>query len=67
MSTIKEIKDALLKETEWQPWMDELETDERQGIVRALEQWHRRKEKYDHLLSEHKKKLEFDEIGRAHV
>lgn len=64
MSTIKEIKDALLKETEWQPWMSELETDTRQGVVKALEQWHRHKEKNDKLLSEHKKKLEFDQSFR---
>lgn len=57
MSTIKEIKDALLKETEWQSWMSELETDTRQGVIKALEQWHRHKEKYDYLLSEHKKNL----------
>ncbi|RPJ96960.1 ribonuclease HII [Rummeliibacillus sp. TYF005] len=64
MSTIREIKDALLRETEWQPWMSELETDKRQGIVKALEQWHRRKAKYDLLFSEHKKKLAFDESYR---
>lgn len=64
MSTIKEIKDALLKETEWQPWMSELETDTRQGVFKALEQWNRHKEKNDCLLSEHKKKLEFDKSFR---
>ncbi|HWI47856.1 MAG TPA: ribonuclease HII [Rummeliibacillus sp.] len=65
MSTIKEVKQALLKETEWQPWMAELEKDTRQGVKNALKQWHHRKEKYDHLLSEHKKKLAFDESYRA--
>ncbi len=64
MSTIKEIKDSLLKEEEWQPWMSELEDDTRQGVKKALEQWHNRKEKHDHLLSEHKKKLAFDESFR---
>ncbi|WP_102692682.1 ribonuclease HII [Rummeliibacillus pycnus] len=66
MSTIKEVKEALLKETEWKPWMEELEKDNRQGIKNALKQWHHRKEKYDQLVSEHKKKLAFDESFRAY-
>lgn len=64
MSTIKEIKEAILKETEWQPWMSALEKDTRQGVKKALEQWQHRKEKQDHLLLEHKKKLSFDESFR---
>ncbi|MGG0657916.1 ribonuclease HII [Rummeliibacillus pycnus] len=64
MSTIKQIKEDLLKEKEWQPWMNDLEKDERQGVKNALKQWNHRKEKQDYLLSEHNKKLAFDESFR---
>ena len=64
VTTIKEVKEALLKESEWKPWMTALEKDTRQGVKKALEQWQHRKEKYDHLLSEHKKKLDFDNSYR---
>lgn len=64
MSTVKEIKEALVKETEWQNWMSELKNDSRQGVKKALEQWQNRKEKYDQLLIEHKNKLDFDDSYR---
>jgi len=64
MTTIKEIKEKLAKETSWQNWMNELEKDARTGVQNALKTWRRTQVKQQKLFDEHYAKLAFDDSFR---
>ncbi|ETT85838.1 ribonuclease HII [Viridibacillus sp. FSL R5-0477] len=66
MKTIKDIKEALNNEQQYQSWMVEIEADERLGVQKAWQQWLRKKTKLDKLLAEYQAKLEFDNAYRPH-
>ena len=60
MTTIKEIKEALNKEENWQDWMDDIQKDERDGVQKALKTWQRQLEKRQKVRQEHEAKEAFD-------
>lgn len=60
MTTIKEIKEALNKEENWQDWMDDIKKDERDGVQKALKTWQRQFEKRQKIRQEHEAKEAFD-------
>lgn len=60
MTTIKEIKEALNKEENWQDWMDDIQKDERDGVQKALKTWQRQFEKRQKIHQEHEAKEAFD-------
>ncbi|MFE6167160.1 ribonuclease HII [Viridibacillus arvi] len=66
MKTIKDIKEALNNEQQYQSWMEEIESDERLGVQKVWQQWLRKKAKLDKLIVEHEEKLEFDNSYRTH-
>ncbi|MBK3494408.1 ribonuclease HII [Viridibacillus sp. YIM B01967] len=65
MKTIKDIKEALNSEQQYQPWMLEVEADERAGVKKLWQQWLRKKAKQEKLQQEHEEKLQFDDSYRA--
>lgn len=67
MTTIKEVKEALSQELEWQDWMAELEKDERDGVKKALKSWKIQFEKRNKIIEEHQAKLDFDASYRPHA
>lgn len=60
VKTIKEITEALKCATTYEPWMEELEKDERQGVQKAFNQWKKRYEKQQKQIEEYKEKIQFD-------
>lgn len=64
--TIKAIKEALAVEQEWQEWMEELKTDARDGVKKALKSWENQFEKRQKIVQEHEAKLAFDASYRTH-
>lgn len=60
MDTITAIKEKLAQAEEWQPWMDELETDERKAVQKLVASWNRKRAQHENLLDNHTQKQQFD-------
>lgn len=60
MKTIKEITQALKQAEKLEDWMDQIQQDERSGVVKAWAQFQRRLEKQQQLQDAHTEKLQFD-------
>lgn len=65
MQTSEAIKKRLAAETDWQPWMDELQEDGRKSVQAALKSWQRKKGLHDKLWFEHDGKMSFDQSFKA--
>jgi len=61
MKTIKEIVEALKKAATYEPWMQELEKDERASVQKAFLQFQKRMEKQKKLYEQFCQKQAFDE------
>lgn len=60
MKKTNEIKEKLAAADDWQPWMEEIESDERKSVQALLAGWRRKKIQRDKLLEEHSAKIAFD-------
>lgn len=60
MKTIKEITAALKAAENIEPWMEEIEQDERASIQKAWAQFQKRLAKKQGILEEHRNKMTFD-------
>lgn len=65
MKTIKEIQTVLQEFDEWQDWMEELKTDGRSGVRKAIESWERRVGQVNVLKQSHSDKIAFDDTYRT--
>lgn len=60
MKKIAEIKEKLATAEDWQPWMEEIESDERKSVQALLAGWQRKKGLREKLLLKHRAKMDFD-------
>lgn len=60
MKTIKEITVALKEAQQVEPWMVEIEQDERNGVIKAWTQFQKRLDKIEQQRVKHLEKLDFD-------
>lgn len=60
MKSIKEITEALKGASNYEPWMEEIQKDERAGVQKAFKQWQKRMEKQQKLMDEFHQKIAFD-------
>lgn len=60
MKKTSEIKERLAAVEDWQPWMEEIKSDERKSVQALLAGWHRKKLQREKLLQEHEAKVAFD-------
>ncbi|MDQ0427790.1 ribonuclease HII [Planomicrobium stackebrandtii] len=65
MKKTTEIKEELNREAEWQPWMEELQSDPRKSVQALLASWQRKREQRGKLLLNHGLKLQFDAAFRS--
>ncbi|WP_142826570.1 ribonuclease HII [Planococcus soli] len=65
MQKTSEIKEKLDGVTEWQPWMEELQSDPRKSVQVLLASWQRKREQRGKLLMNHGLKLQFDAAFRS--
>lgn len=66
MKTVTEIKEALKETSEWTPWMEELQRDERKSVQTLLKQWGKKKRMAEELVHNHGLKLAFDHSFKEH-
>lgn len=60
METITAIKEKLKCAADWEPWMDELQADERKSVQTLLRQWNKKKMLAEKLIEQHEAKIAFD-------
>lgn len=60
MKTIKEITEALKSANTYEPWMKELENDERAGVQKAFLQFKKRLQNQEKMLEQFRQKQAFD-------
>lgn len=65
MQKTSEIKEKLAGVTEWQPWMEEIQSDPRKSVQVLLASWQRKREQRGKLLVNHELKLRFDAAFRS--
>lgn len=61
MEKITVIREKLNAADMWQPWMEELETDERKAVQKLLVSWKRRQAQREVLQKNHAAKQQFDD------
>lgn len=64
MQTASEIKERLNGVAEWQPWMEELQSDKRKSVQTLLASWQRKRSLQEKLQESHCAKLQFDNSFR---
>lgn len=67
MKSVKEIQQLLQEFDEWQEWMNELKSDGRSGVKKAIESWNRRFEQRKALIESHREKERFDHSFRNEI
>ena len=60
MQTIKIIREKLGETKKWEPWIDELETDERKAVQKLLASWKRKQSLQEKLFENLELKQQFD-------
>jgi ribonuclease HII len=60
METITAIKEKLKLASAWEPWMEDLQLDERKSVQALLNQWKKKKQLADKVLHNHELKIRFD-------
>ena len=65
MKTTAQVKEKLNGVTEWQSWMEELQSDSRKSVQTLLASWQRKQGLRDKLLQNHSLKLQFDAAYRT--
>ncbi|MCM3610815.1 ribonuclease HII [Planococcus sp. MERTA32b] len=60
MQTIKAIREKLGEAEKWEPWIEELETDERKAVRKLLVSWKRRQSLQKKLIENLESKQQFD-------
>lgn len=60
MKSVKEIQQLLQEFDDWQDWMEELKTDGRTGVQKAVESWNRRYTQRNAIRAAHVEKERFD-------
>ncbi|MFC4409234.1 ribonuclease HII [Chungangia koreensis] len=67
MKSVKEIQQLLQEFDEWQEWMEELKTDGRSGVQKAIESWSRRYKQRNAVRVAHLEKERFDHSFRNEI
>ncbi len=65
MLTTTEIKEKLTEATEWQPWMEELQSDSRKSVQTLWASWQRKQRLREELQHNHGLKWQFDADYRS--
>ncbi|WP_313891284.1 ribonuclease HII [Psychrobacillus sp.] len=60
MASLNEIKEKLSTATAWEPWMEELEADNRAGAQKLLATWKNKQRSVQKQMQEHEEKIVFD-------
>ena len=60
MQTTTEIKEKLNEAKEWQPWMEQLQSDSRKSVQTLWASWQRKQRLREELQHNHSLKLQFD-------
>lgn len=66
MKTITEIREKLKQTTLWEPWMENLQQDERKSVQTLLKQWKKKKRLAEELMHNHQSKIQFDQSFKEH-
>ncbi|WP_422123530.1 ribonuclease HII [Planococcus sp. X10-3] len=61
MDKIIAIREKLSSTLNWEPWMDELESDDRKSVQKLLVSWKRKQQLHEKLLENHGAKQDFDD------